>query len=376
MQRAFKLVPDNDPQTASLKAWSLLILALQKAQSSHFIRETLAHLNQSIAIYRQSGNIPETRLRLALALAARKSATNQFLTFNPPDPPVDAAAEGRDSEESMALIQEFLRAKDPETSWFISWVHLLHARVEFTGSGQDLLFPLTQTARDYNSRNGDQILELLILETTVWHYLPNHPDLCMQQAKQGISLTRRLGDHSVGAIVNFYATMGLSSYLMGQFHDMENYFHAIEEEFCHSTVPSNVWGEAWNARTQGIAAVNQSDVGKAQVYLRNALNLALANQDSYGVLSALLHLAGMALILNQNKAAASLLGFVEAQFEVFFKAMDPVPDKLEFNKHASKLRERMSVADFAAFWSEGRAMNLERALEAAQSLGDANWRQA
>ena len=370
MQRAFKLVPDDDLQAAGLKAWSLLVLSVQKVQSSHFVRETLNHLNKSIALLRQTGDLPENRLRLALALATRKSAINQFLTFFPPEPPIAEKAERKDGEESYSLVQEFLNAQDLETRWFVSWIYLLHARVEFKGSGQDYIFPLTQTAHDHNVQLGDQIIELLILETIVWLYLPDNPDQCMLYAKQGVNLARRLGDQSVGAIVNFYATLGLSAYLKGQFNDMEINFHAIEENYRHSAVASNVWGETWTVRTQGIAAVNQSDAGKAQALLLKALDLALINQDPYGVLSALLHLAGVALILDQNQGAARLLGCVEAQFEGFFKKMDTVPDGLEFEKHTHRLRERLGEADFTTFWTAGRAMTLEQAMELVRALGD------
>jgi predicted ATPase/class 3 adenylate cyclase len=370
MQRAFKLIPDDEPQTAGLKAWSLLTLALQKGQSSHFVRETLDHLNKSIAIFRGAGDFPGIRLKLALALAMRKSAINQFLTFFPPEPPIDEEAERKDGEESISLVQEFLNSKDPEIRWLVSWIYLIHARMEFTGNGQDQVLPLTQIAHDFNIQLGDQIIELLRLETIVWLYLPDNPDQCMAYAKQGINLARRLGDQSLGAIVNFHATLGFSAYLKGQFFDLENNFHVIEENYRHSAVASNVWGETWNVRTQGIAAVNQLDAGKASTLLIKALDLALTNQDSYGVLSALLHFAGLALILGQNQAAARLLGCVEAQFEGFFKGMDLLPDRMEFDKHTNRLREKLSEADITTFWNEGQTMPLEQAIELARALGD------
>jgi predicted ATPase/class 3 adenylate cyclase len=367
-QRACRLVPDDDPPAASLKGWSLLVMALQKVQYSYFVRETIDHLNKSIVLLRLTCDLPGNRLRLAVALATRMAAINQFLFYHPPELDIQRKAAQKDGEESIALVPEFLSAGDPESRWLVSWFYLLHARTEFTGKGQEEIFPLTKSAHEIAVLLGDQVIELLLLVTLVWLYLPDNPEQCTTYARQGIVLSRRLGDKGSGSTVNFYGTLGLSAYLNNQFFEMENCFLTIEEIFRSSTVESNVWGEIWNVRMRGVAAVNQHEAAKAQPLLEKALNLARINADTYGVLSALLHFAGLAILLKQFETAANLLGFVEIQFEGFFKGMDPLPDRFEFKKHVDRLRQTLNEIDLDAFWSAGRAMTTEQAIQASVTL--------
>jgi hypothetical protein len=117
---------------------------------------------------------------------------------------------------------------------------------------------------------------------------------------------------------------------------------------------------------QGIAAVHLGDVTKAQSLLGKALDGSLEQGDDYGALAELNAFAGLAFLMHQNQNAARLLGFFERQMEGFFKPMDEM-DRIEFEQHSARAREKLGEAVFTVLWAEGRAMTMEQALQIART---------
>jgi hypothetical protein len=171
-------------------------------------------------------------------------------------------------------------------------------------------------------------------------------------------------------MAGFYGPLAFSAYLKGQYMDMDTHFCAITDIYRSSTVETTVWADPWVTRNRAIAAVNQPDIPKARSLLLQSLDLSNSNDDPYGVLSTLMHFSGLALLLDRTLAAARLLGFVERQFEGFFKEMDFLPDQYEYKKHSQTTRTRLPEAEFAALWEAGRAMTLEQAIQLARSLAE------
>ncbi len=373
MQRALDLLPDDDSQAASLKAWSFLILGVFEHTIS-FFKEAWDHLTRCITLCRQVADLPENRMWLALALAARKVASLVYFTNTSSEPTTQKESVEKDGEESLSLVQEFSVAGDPVSKWIVSCIYYFNAISEgLSGGESDKALQLLKIAHDICISNGDQAEELEIIWLLGRFYHEKDPEQSIHYGKQGILLAQRLGFNN--EIANFYIDLGLSAYCANRFQEMEDDIRAAEDVIRFSNTLSGLWGEAqWITRLKGVAAVNQADASKAQSLLITALDVAVADADSNGVLSTLIHCAGLALLREQKQTAARLLGFVERQ-----KEMDQVPDlvewqklpdRMEYEKHINRLHETLSAEDFAALWTEGRAMTMEQALHMARALAD------
>lgn len=360
MQRAIKLLPVNDPQSASLKAWSLLELAQLKNRFGYFIREQLEHLDVSITLFQQAGDMPGNRLKLALALATRMDAVNRFLWFFPPESSYQRESAQKDGEESLLLAQEFLNTVNSESRWVTAWIYLLHAESGDYTAEPDRVVRFTQLAHEISRSLGDQVVELKIQMLLSNFYIFKDLDKSAMYARQGITLATRLGDkRSIGF---FYERLGLLAYRFNKFEDMEDYFCEAETIFRLSAPANPLWGETWITRMKGVAAVNQPNAEKARYYLSTALNMAIKNGDPNGVLSAIIHYAGLSILCGQYPEAARLLGFIERQYEAWFKEMDHLPDRDEFKKHTDHVKKALGDADFTALWIKGQSMTTEQAI--------------
>jgi predicted ATPase/DNA-binding SARP family transcriptional activator len=362
--RAFTFLPQDDAQAVDLKAWSLLILSMLDMQISDFT-VTFGHLNPCIALYRQAIDRPANRKRLALALARRNSIIRAYIYFLPPDPSIRLEDAQRDGEESLLIAQELLPAADPETGWFVAWIYIAnalagtftHASLEHDPRGKYRIDQLLQTAYEISTKFGDKVSELNILHI----FATDERYSNTRYIEQGISLAKRLG--YIVALSDFYNYLGNYSYRTNQFHDMEENFH---EFFLTISQLNHEWARIYAYRMQGIAAVHQGDFTKAQSLLRKALDLSVEQEDTYGALAELNAFAGLALLIPRYQDAARLLGFFERQLEGFFKPMDEM-DRIEFEQHTTRAREKLGEAAFTALWAEGRAMTMEQALQIART---------
>ncbi len=144
---------------------------------------------------------------------------------------------------------------------------------------------------------------------------------------------------------------------------MEENFH---EFFLIFRQVGHEWACIYACRMQGIAAVHQGEVAKAQSLLGKALDGSVEQEDAYGALAELNAFAGLALLIHQNQNAARLLGFFERQMEGFFKPMDEI-DRIEFEQHSIRAKDELGEAAFTVLWAEGRAMAMEQALQIART---------
>jgi hypothetical protein len=56
---------------------------------------------------------------------------------------------------------------------------------------------------------------------------------------------------------------------------------------------------------------------------------------------------------------------VEAALETFFKPLDVIPEKMEYERITGKVHAVLDEATFTVAWGEGRRLSLEQALEEA-----------
>jgi hypothetical protein len=78
-------------------------------------------------------------------------------------------------------------------------------------------------------------------------------------------------------------------------------------------------------------------------------------------------MAGVAAGLDQYVNAARLLGTVEAQFESFYKPMDPW-DQDMCDRISSVVHSHLKELDFNDAWCAGRELSLEQAIKEAQKI--------
>jgi hypothetical protein len=118
----------------------------------------------------------------------------------------------------------------------------------------------------------------------------------------------------------------------------------------------------------GEAVARAGDDERASAYYRESLAIAAEAGDRMTTLKALIRLIGVDVVHRQPRAAARLLGFVDAQRERF---TSPVPPRHQamIEGAAASARAALGEDAFAAAWTEGRAMSLAEAGAEALAVG-------
>ena len=370
IKRAISLLPNSDPQANDLKAWSLLILALLKVQYNGMASECLECLDTSIALYRQAKDSSDNQMKLALALAQRKFTFYRGLDILPHSFKYRYQGALRDGEESLSIAQNLPKPASPEASWFQAWIYSTNAYTEgyydsvFTPGLQVVgrVQQLLMTAYELSIRLGDQVNELMILLILAAISRYDDGEKCKAYAQRGIALAKRLGDKK--RLADILCMSGVALYRSGQFQEMEENFHEVYLIGCQI---GDIFHEIYGARMQGFAAVLQADALKARPFLEKALALSSSHQDTPGVLAALIGISGLAVLLEKNRDAARMLGFINRQYEDVYRPISRL-DRMEFDRYAASLKARLGADDFAALWAEGRLMAMEHGIKQALAL--------
>jgi len=128
-----------------------------------------------------------------------------------------------------------------------------------------------------------------------------------------------------------------------------------------------VFNVIFSNRMSGIGFLHLGDILAARRRLQEGLELALQHNDSNGVLAALIHLAGAAVYTQDGHRAARLMGFVEHQYEDWYKPMD-AHDRIEFDRYMAQVKTALDEPEFSALWQQGREMTMETALDMARKI--------
>ena len=120
---------------------------------------------------------------------------------------------------------------------------------------------------------------------------------------------------------------------------------------------------AWLLGDLGIAAGQQGDHARAAALLSEALPLTQEVGDASLIAMCLIGLAG---IQQQPIRAAQLLGTAQAAFEASDEVVEPFHRAAQ-ERIENAARAALSEDEFAAAWAEGRAMEMEQAIELALS---------
>ncbi len=118
----------------------------------------------------------------------------------------------------------------------------------------------------------------------------------------------------------------------------------------------------------GYVASHRNDLEGAAKFFRESLELARELGFKSGIANCLGGFGGLAKAAGQSVLAARLLGAAEA-LEQETGAQAWAADRAEFQRVANELCTDLTPSEFSVAWNEGRAMESERALADALTLG-------
>ncbi len=120
----------------------------------------------------------------------------------------------------------------------------------------------------------------------------------------------------------------------------------------------------WLSGGLGWMALQQNDAGSARKSLVEALELLRGSRQPDKFSFCLSGMAGVAVASGQLERAATLLGKVNALYDV--PPWLPIAPDLE--RLLSELQARLTEAEFTAAWSKGRALSVEQAISYALNI--------
>jgi tetratricopeptide (TPR) repeat protein len=171
-------------------------------------------------------------------------------------------------------------------------------------------------------------------------------------------------------IIQSLSSSGMIAYSSKEFKTMESYLKASAELSQETGVLTY---QMFSSRWLGIAALRQRKLHRSREYYLENFSLSekviwTENEwVKYDVYTFILGMGGIALELGQLTQAARLLGAVEAQFESFYKPLDPL-DQEEFDRIAGEVSRQLDETTFTSAWAAGRELILEQAIAEARQV--------
>jgi tetratricopeptide (TPR) repeat protein len=178
-------------------------------------------------------------------------------------------------------------------------------------------------------------------------------------------LAQEMKDKTTGMVASLF--LGLTAYYQQDFDLMET--DAQASLALSREVGSPSW-RMFSLRTVGIAALRQGQWRRSIEFFLENLSLAQKTAGyEYDLQVFPTYMAGVAADLGRFDRAARLLGATEAQFETFFKPLDPW-EQAEFDRIATSARARLDEETLTAAWAKGRALTLDQAIQEAKGVAD------
>ena len=154
------------------------------------------------------------------------------------------------------------------------------------------------------------------------------------------------------------------AFSQGRYAEMVDQF---EEMRRLAPLNGDIFDLIWSNRMSGLGLLHLENIPRACRRLQEGLELAQQHNDSNGVLAAFIHLAGLAAAVQDTQNATLLLGFVEHQYEDWYKPMD-AHDRIEFDRYMAQVKTALDEPEFSALWQQGREMTMEAALDMARKI--------
>lgn len=176
---------------------------------------------------------------------------------------------------------------------------------------------------------------------------------------ESLTLLRDLDDlHATGWSLTY-----LGDLLLAQ-HDVEQAQKLYGEAVENFRAIGDVNSMGYPIRRLGITALDQGDVQQAGTWIEASLTLNRQVGYLQGIAASMAAQAELALRRGQPVRAARLLGAAEAQLNAVAGKLFPT-DQTEYNLTANALRAQLEEASLHCALAEGRAMNLEQAIDQA-----------
>jgi predicted ATPase/class 3 adenylate cyclase len=146
-----------------------------------------------------------------------------------------------------------------------------------------------------------------------------------------------------------------------------------EEALMNAEAASDNLGKCLSYLNLGQVALHEGRYVEAAELFKSAMALSVELGHTYGVAGSLDGLGAVAAGRRQPQRAARLYGAAEAMREVVGIPME-APDQIDYELNLSGARAQLDEAAWHTLWNEGRAMNMDQAIEyAMQDAQDARY---
>ncbi len=353
-KRGLESMAAFEAQENDLRGRACFHLGFLLSQYAFDSLEWKPYLEESTASYRKSANTSS----LALALAYLRRTLISYQTKLPTQPAFENFDPQAMAEESLALVDRIPQPENPEDLWKKAWVYGWVGEYGCDGEWlPDSQISLIQQADAIFRALGDHIGEISATEA-LGDISLKKGDAAAARAYYQVAFGLARDLKSKPDLENSIGDLGLAAYQLQDYQEMENCFLQAQE------LASEITGgfhRIWPQRMQAKAVLHQGDIPRARAIFLENLHLAQKNGDTYGVLSNLLGLAGIAARSGDPERAARGLAFFDRQMENFFKPAD-FDDQDERIWHINAIREQLDALSYAACCEQGRKMTLEEAI--------------
>ena len=368
MERALPLLSEGDPAGAALRAKACLTLGYLFGFTSIDKMKARLYTEESARLYRRLGD----QRGLALALSLNYYIVFQYYLLHSSDRSFSMENGPAVKDECGSIVSELLKAHDPGDRWVAAQVYLWIGGADAIQGRFELSLLWLQQAKAIFAELGDRMGEIYAINfvTNIIYFVPPEESEVLSSR---LDPDHQLIDYALSLVQSLklkrplaflYYSLGVSAYFQGRYEQMVSYF---EEWRLLSQQIGEVFNFIFSNRMSGLGLLRLGNIPAARRHLQEGLEMALQHIDSNGVLALLIHLAGAAAAAQDLQRPARLLGFVERQYEGFFKPMDPF-DRIEFERYTIQVKSKLDVTEFRTLWQEGREMAMEAALDMARKI--------
>jgi predicted ATPase/DNA-binding SARP family transcriptional activator/Tfp pilus assembly protein PilF len=215
-----------------------------------------------------------------------------------------------------------------------------------------------QEALAWSRENGDLEFRHYVLSCFGWlAFEESHYEQALEYFQESVSLARLCKNKLAQSIT--LRGMGETNILLEQYTQAKT---LLEESLLIERELGNPWNPAWTFRLLGRAARLQGDFQQAWNYYVEGLRLGQTGVSRTNLIWCLIALAELAVLNNQPKQAASLLGTAEAIPELD-RELSP-PERLEWQALSKTIRNQLDgESSYASNYEAGKRMSLEEVVD-------------
>jgi predicted ATPase len=367
-ESALALLSDNHPAVFDLRARVLLLQGYLGMAIGLELLNSAAWLQKSAQLFGQSNNPIREAMAQSLYygviafIVLRRGAELQLYMAKFGAPNMDELRSG--SQASYNFAQKLLDAPEKTTRWLAALIFLGSSMSAGLIGQTELFKDSIQLASQIFTELGDPVgnLTVIILIGLATHLDPV-PVLSLATLEQGIQTARRLNSKS--QMMECYRWIGHVALRLEKYPEMIDYLRSFRR--LSDEIQSDPWAACWTPRFIALGHFYIGDIAQARTGFLESLDASLKYDDPDGVYACTIFFGALSAALGNRQRTVKLLGFVERQYEGFYKVMD-VHNQIEFDRQTTRLRAELNEAEFSSLWAQGRAMTLDEALAEARAV--------